>query len=75
MHVDGGKCVSCGKCARTCPMDVDVTKSPNHSECIRCGKCVSACPTQAVSFRYAFGSGALCSKLPLNPTTDERKGE
>ena len=38
------KCVSGGKCARICPMDVDVTKSPNHAECIRCGKCVSHCP-------------------------------
>ena len=44
MHVDESKCVSCGKCARTCPMDVDVTKTPNHSECIRCGKCEKVCP-------------------------------
>ena len=38
-------------------MDVDVTKTPNHTECIRCGMCVSACPTGAVSFRYGFGDG------------------
>ena len=36
-------------------MDVDVTKTPNHTECIRCGMCVRACPTKAVSFRYGFG--------------------
>ena len=57
MKVDGHKCVSCGKCARACKMDVDVTKTPNHTECIRCGMCVSACPTGAVSFRYGFGDG------------------
>ena len=57
MKVDQHKCISCGKCARACKMDVDVTKTPNHAECIRCGMCVRACPTQAVSFRYGFGKG------------------
>ena len=57
MKVDKHKCVSCGKCAKACKMDVDVTKAPNHTECIRCGKCVRACPTKAVSFRYGFGNG------------------
>ena len=28
MKVDKSKCVSCGKCARACKMDVDVTKRP-----------------------------------------------
>ena len=75
MHVDESKCVSCGKCARTCPMDVDVTKTPNHSECIRCGKCVTACPTEAVRFRYAFGGSGACSKLSQKPIIEENKGE
>ena len=55
IQVDTGKCVSCGKCARTCQMDVDITKSPNDTECIRCGKCIRACPTEAIRFRYGFG--------------------
>ena len=54
MKVDKHKCVSCGKCAKACKMDVDVTKTPDHTECIRCGMCVRACPTKAVSFRYGF---------------------
>ena len=62
MKVDKDKCVSCGKCARACKMDVDVTKSPNHTECIRCGMCVKACPTGAVRFRYGFGDGKLVEK-------------
>lgn len=57
MKVDQHKCISCGKCARACKMDVDVTKTPDHAECIRCGMCVRACPTHAVSFRYGFGKG------------------
>ena len=57
MKVDKHKCISCGKCAKVCKMDVDVTKTPDHTECIRCGKCIRACPTKAVSFRYGFGKG------------------
>ena len=71
MKVDRSKCVSCGKCAKACKMDVDVTKTPNHTECIRCGMCVRACPTSAVSFRYGFGDG---KKEPANELkTEETK--
>ena len=57
MKVDKNKCISCGKCARACKMDVDVTNTPNHTECIRCGMCIHACPTDTVGFRYGFGDG------------------
>jgi len=57
MKVDRHKCISCGKCAKACKMDVDVTKEPDHTECIRCGMCIRACPTKAVSFRCGFGKG------------------
>lgn len=73
MQVDQSKCVSCGKCAKVCKMDVDVTKSPNHTECIRCGMCIRTCPTDAVSFRYGFGSGKQKSKN--EQTTTEVKTE
>ncbi len=56
MHVDRHKCVACGKCAKICKMDVDVTKSPNHTECIRCGMCVKACPKDAICIQYGFGT-------------------
>ena len=48
IKVDQHKCVSCVKCAKACKMDVDIRKSPNHTECIRCGKCISACPVDAI---------------------------
>lgn len=54
IKVDEHKCVSCGKCASVCKMDVDVTKTPNHTECIRCGKCITSCPTDAIKFNYGF---------------------
>lgn len=65
MNVDKDKCVSCGKCARACKMDVDVTKTPNHFECIRCGMCVTACPTNAVSISFGLGDAKTPStKVP-----------
>ena len=50
MRLDGEKCVSCGKCEASCPMDVRVTKDSNSAECIRCGACIRACPAGALSF-------------------------
>ena len=72
MKVDKHKCVSCGKCAKACKMDVDVTKAPDHTECIRCGMCVRVCPTKAVSFRYGFGNGKETDR-PAEKTETTKK--
>ena len=49
---DKDKCVSCGKCRKVCPMDVDVTdnsrKRLNGTECILCMECVRNCPKGAL---------------------------
>lgn len=49
---DKEKCVSCGKCRRVCPMDVDMTdnsrKRENGTECILCFECVKNCPKNAL---------------------------
>ena len=49
---DTAKCVSCGKCRRVCPMDVDVTdnsrRRANGTECILCMECVKNCPRGAL---------------------------
>jgi ferredoxin-type protein NapH len=48
------KCISCGKCKRLCPMNVDPTdnsrKRLNGTECILCGKCINECPKGALHF-------------------------
>ena len=50
--IDYEKCVSCGKCKRVCPMDVDVTDNSrqrlNGTECILCMECVRNCPKGAL---------------------------
>ena len=52
VKVDGEKCVSCGKCRKICPMNVDMTdnsrKRKNGTECILCMKCVDECPRKAL---------------------------
>lgn len=49
---DRSKCISCGKCKRICPMNVDVTdhsrKRENGTECILCLECVRNCPKDAL---------------------------
>jgi polyferredoxin len=49
---DKSKCISCGKCKRVCPMNVDVTdnsrKRENGTECILCFECARSCPKNAL---------------------------
>lgn len=50
---DREKCVSCGKCKKICPMNVDMTDNSrsriNGTECILCLKCVEECPKKSLS--------------------------
>ena len=75
MKVDKRKCISCGKCAQACKMDVDVTQTPNHTECIRCGMCVRACPTNAVRFRCGFGDGKNNEAVAEMPQKSDNKNK
>lgn len=49
---DKNKCVSCGKCKKVCPMNVNVTdnsrKRKNGTECILCFECKNVCPKKAL---------------------------
>lgn len=49
---DKSKCVSCGKCKKVCPMNVDVTdnsrKRKNGTECILCFECEKVCSKNAL---------------------------
>ena len=52
IECDQSKCIHCGKCARVCPMDVDVTDNArsrrNGTECILCMGRVKARPRDAL---------------------------
>lgn len=49
---DHTKCISCNRCRKVCPMDVDMLddsrKRRNGTECILCLECVKACPKKAL---------------------------
>lgn len=49
---DTDKCVSCGKCIKVCPMNVDVPnnsrKRLNGTECILCFQCIEECPKKSL---------------------------
>ncbi len=46
-------CISCGKCRKVCPMDVDMLnnsrKRKNGTECILCLECIKVCPKKALT--------------------------
>lgn len=52
IQCDKSKCISCGKCRKVCPMNVDMLDDSrsrkNGTECILCMECVKACPRQAL---------------------------
>ncbi|MDH4226621.1 MAG: 4Fe-4S dicluster domain-containing protein [Deltaproteobacteria bacterium] len=61
------KCVGCGTCTRTCPMDIDVMdyialmkrgdlEGAAHKsfDCVMCGLCASRCPAQISQFTAAM---------------------
>lgn len=49
---DEAKCISCGKCLKICPMNVDMLdparSRKNGTECILCLACINECPTKAL---------------------------
>lgn len=49
---DSEHCISCGKCKKVCPMDVDMTNNArnrkNGTECILCFKCIHECPQKSL---------------------------
>lgn len=52
IRCDENKCISCGKCKRVCPMDVEMTdnsrKRKNGTDCILCMECVKVCSKGAL---------------------------
>ncbi len=50
IRFDKDLCVDCGKCEKTCKMEINIRKNQQDLECIRCGDCLKICPTNALKF-------------------------
>ena len=61
------KCVGCGTCTRSCPMDIDVMAyvskaiqgdltavAENSFDCVMCGLCSARCPAEEVQYNFAI---------------------
>ncbi len=72
------KCVGCGTCTRTCPMDIDVMdyialmkrgdlKGASHKsfDCVMCGLCAARCPAQISQFTAAMFVRRLFAKYEM----------
>lgn len=63
VRADKAKCLDCGLCDRSCPMDIRLTEYVKKdrrvvsSECILCLNCVSACPRGALEVTAGFDAG------------------
>lgn len=60
-------CISCSKCDRVCPMNVEVStvQAVNSPECIACMECVTACPTKKPSLVATLAGKAVNLWTPV----------
>jgi nitroreductase/NAD-dependent dihydropyrimidine dehydrogenase PreA subunit len=52
IHVDPGKCISCGECSEICPaiflLENGRIRIEDEEHCTLCGHCLAICPTAAI---------------------------
>ena len=75
--VGDGKCVSCGACARACPVEAIDPAAPRETDparCIRCLACMKACPTGSRHVDHP-GLAATTAWLEENFLCPERPAE
>lgn len=51
--IDAEKCIGCGSCAGTCPVECIAEKDGKYvvdaDACVDCGACEGECPVEAIS--------------------------
>lgn len=71
---EAARCIECGGCVRSCPMEIDIRQG-YQIECINCGRCLDACRQVMAKRRepgligYYFGATGEGFRALLNPRT------
>ena len=76
------KCVGCGTCTRSCPMDIDVLSyiskaiqgdvaaaAEGSFDCVMCGLCAARCPAEEVQYNVAILARRLYARHIVPPAT------
>jgi ferredoxin len=74
------KCVGCGTCTRSCPMDIDVLSYVSKAiqgdisavadgsfDCVMCGLCAARCPAEEVQYNVAILARRLRARHLVPP--------
>ncbi len=66
-HRDPKTCISCHRCDRICPVDIDVSKQTTvkSAECLDCHECVNVCPVADTLFLENRRSKRVAPKTAL----------
>ncbi len=69
-RVDGNVCLSCGRCAKSCPTGIchDMPAKTSVVECIACRRCERRCPQGAVRFGLRNAAPAMAASEPSLPS-------
>ena len=46
--IEADNCINCGKCQKSCKMDLNPVTEINSAECILCGECKKVCPKKII---------------------------
>lgn len=73
VHIDTGKCNSCGRCGKNCKAAAIDTKNHtvDYSRCVACGNCLEKCSQHAISFSHMPEKGGS-DNTSGNISTDEK---
>lgn len=74
------KCIGCGTCTRSCPMDIDVMEYVSRAirgdiagtaegsfDCVMCGLCAARCPAELVQYNIAILARRLYARHVVPP--------
>jgi len=80
------KCVGCGTCTRSCPMDIDVMEYISRAirgdvegaaklsfDCVMCGLCSARCPAEEVQYNIAILARRLYGRHIAKPAEHLKK--